>query len=75
MAPPFLVLSAIELSAGLQGHARNRALAERAEQLLIRSLPLNPLVTDVFRNLAFATCELSEQTGSARKTNRRFALT
>jgi hypothetical protein len=48
MAPPFLVLSAIELSAGLQGHARNPALAERAEQLLIRSPPLNRLVTDVF---------------------------
>jgi hypothetical protein len=75
MAPPFLVLSAVELNAGLQGHARNRALAERAEQLLIRDRPQNRPVTDVFRNLAFATCELSEQTGSARKTKHRSALT
>jgi hypothetical protein len=49
---------------------RNLAFAERAEQLLIRSLPQTRLVADVFRILAFASCEISEQTGSASKTKR-----
>ena len=59
---------------GAPATRRNRALAERAEQLLIRSLPQTRVVADIFRNLAFATCEISEQTGSARKTKRRPAL-
>ena len=62
MAPPFLVLSALELNAGPQRTRRNRALAERAEQLLIHSLPQTRVMADIFQNLAFATREINEQT-------------
>jgi hypothetical protein len=78
MAPPLLVLSALDLNTGgfdqTKSAESDRALAERAEQLLIHDLPQVRPLADVFRNLAFATCEISEQTGSASKTKHRSPL-